>query len=1008
MTNATDFIVSLIRKDAPRLLKLYFPHDDGPSSGLLVNHLVAEESLSCDFTFTVTVLSDDPNIDLSEVQGRMVCVEVLREVGQSRYFNGYCFEFSLKRVDNGLAIYEMVLKPWLAQFRLRHNYHLFHNLNITEQTKQLFCETGLSSHEFRMNQSDPARTFSCQYDETDYNYLHRRWEEMGWHYWYEHTLSGHKLILSDTSQDADAIDGKPLLAYHHDGGSNKDDKIANWSPGSKIVSGQVTLGSFDFKRPSPQSAGVTSSTEQGDIHQFEVYQYEGLYGFRHAGHGSDIARLRMDAIDVPGKQFQANGNSRAVQPGRWFGLNKDFAGQMFDAKDADVEFFVVSARHEVDNNYLNASGAHASYENEFTCVPRSVAWRPAIGRNSTAVKVSGVDTAIVVGSGGQDIYTDEFGRIRVQFHWDRKGSNDAGSSAWVRVASNWAGAELGAMALPRIGSEVIVQWLSGNPDRPIVMGSVYNARKMPPWQLPSQQALSGLRSRELTPGGGNAALGRSNHLILDDTHEKIQAQLKSDHQSSQLSLGHITRIDSNAGRKDYRGEGWELTTNAWGVARAAKGLLITTEPRLNAAAHTKDMGETIARLDHARELHQQQAQYAQELGVQEAKIHQAAVAQTLAGQHDAIKGSGGTFPELTGAHLVLASPAGIETTTQKSTHISSDDHTAITTGKSLSIASGDSFFATIRKTFRLLVQKAGMKLVAAGGDIDMQALEQSIHVLAKLNITHTANRITLTAKEEIVINGGGSYIKYSAKGIEQGTSGSHVSHAATHSFVGPNSIPVTIPPPPVANIPDEFSNRLDVHDLFLKHEFEDISFAAKFADGRALTGKLDEHGRSSQIYGKEEGKLDVLVGKSHDEWDLIVDYAEAAAADAGEAATETVSAAVGEAVSTQSTAPLKGLQERAKDNAITHALRSIDPAIASAVGTAIRRHDMAPLKALAQGFEGKIIAQVLTGLDRDVADAVGKSIAADNGDPIKAMVAGIGHKVIGEVADIINDMSGDA
>ena len=864
MSSATDFIVSLIRKDAHRLLKLYFPHDDGPSSGLLVNRLVAQEQLSNDFTYTVTVLSDDPDIELTDVQGRMVCVEVLREFGPSRYFNGYCFEFSLQRVENGLAIYEMILKPWLALFRLRRNYFLFHNQNITEQTKQLFCETGLASHEFRVNQSDPVRTFSCQYDESDYNYLHRRWEEMGWHYWYEHTLSGHKLMLSDTSQDAEAIDGKPLIAYHHDGGSNKDDKISNWSPARKLVSGEVTLGSFDFKRPSPQSAGVASSNEQGAIHQFEVYRYQGLYGFRHSGHGNDMAQLRMEAIDAPSKQFRAKGNSRAVQPGRWFCLNKDFAGQIFDAKDADVEFFVVSATHVVDNNYLNDNGKHASYENEFVCVPRNIPWRPELGSNSDEVKVAGVDTATVVGSGGQDIYTDEFGRIRVQFHWDRKGGNDAGSSAWVRVASNWAGAELGAMAIPRVGSEVVVQYLSGNPDRPIVTGSVYNARKMPPWQLPSQQALTGIRSRELTPGAGNSAGGRSNHLILDDTHQKIQAQLKSDHQSSQLSLGHITRIESNAGRKDYRGEGWELSTNAWGVARAAKGMLLTTEARPNAAAHIKDMGETIIRLHDAHALHKLQAELAQDSGAQDKKAHQSDVAQALKVQFDAIKGDGAEFPELSASHLVLASPAGIETTTPKSTHVASGDHIAMTTGKNFSIASGESFFASIRQTLRMFVQKAGMKLIAAGGDIDVKALADSINVLAKLNITHTANRITLTAKEEIVINAAGSYVKYSAAGIEQGTKGTHVSHAQTHSFIGPNSIPVNFPKEEA-----KFAHKFQLTDLLGK-VMANEAYTIYTTDDQEIKGKTDAQGMTAEI-GTEKSEGTYIIFDRDLRWEVEED-----------------------------------------------------------------------------------------------------------------------------------------
>jgi len=204
------------------------------------------------------------------------------------------------------------------------------------------------------------------------------------------------------------------------------------------------------------------------------------------------------------------------------------------------------------------------------------------------------------------------------------------------------------------------------------------------------------------------------------------------------------------------------------------------------------MGETAARLNAARNEHEALADLAQRHGAQEAPGQQpgqqAEVAAAIKTQNDALKGGGGNFPELSAPHLVLSSPAGIETSTAQSTHIASGHHTAITSGKSVSIASGESLFASIRQTFRLFVHKAGMKLIAAGGDVDMQALSDNINLLAKLNITQTANRITITATEEIVINGGGSYAKFKAGEIEHGTNGTYVAHAAKHSLLGPKNL----------------------------------------------------------------------------------------------------------------------------------------------------------------------------------------------------------------------------
>ncbi len=232
-------------------------------------------------------------------------------------------------------------------------------------------------------------------------------------------------------------------------------------------------------------------------------------------------------------------------------------------------------------------------------------------------------------------------------------------------------------------------------------------------------------------------------------------------------------------------------------------MLITTEARNNVGSHAKDMGETVGRLTAARDEHESLSETAKLNGALESLTQQAAIAAALKRQNDGIKGAvagadaGGStseekFPELAHPHLVLSSPAGIATTTAQSTHIASDWHTALTTGKNLSIAAGDNLFASIRQTFRLFVHKAGMKLVAAAGNIDMQALSDSINLLAKLNITQTANTITLAAKEEVLIIGGGSYARLNSSGIEHGTNGTYVAHAATRSFVGAKSMDAKI------------------------------------------------------------------------------------------------------------------------------------------------------------------------------------------------------------------------
>ncbi|MBS0428514.1 MAG: DUF2345 domain-containing protein, partial [Proteobacteria bacterium] len=280
---------------------------------------------------------------------------------------------------------------------------------------------------------------------------------------------------------------------------------------------------------------------------------------------------------------------------------------------------------------------------------------------------------------------------------------------------------------------------------------------------------------------------------------------KSDHDSSSLSLGHIARVEDTQGRKDMRGQGAELRTDGHGALRAQKGLLITTEARPNAQAHITDMGETLARLTAARDLHEGLSEAAMQ-----ARAHEGGdsdqVTKELKKQNEEVKGAGqgnreqGQFPEFETPHLTIASPAGIEATTAGSTHIASNEHNAITSGGHTSIAAGKSLLVSAKEAVRIAAMEEGLRLIAANSDIDIQALKDSINILAKLEIRQEANRITITAKEEVLINGGTSYTRWNAQGIVSGTNGIWREHAATHSLVGPASLPVKLTPFPDAHL----------------------------------------------------------------------------------------------------------------------------------------------------------------------------------------------------------------
>ncbi|MGK5024733.1 type VI secretion system Vgr family protein [Janthinobacterium sp. RB2R34] len=864
------------QSQARRLMRMDFPQQDGPANTvMLVNRITMREELSRDFRIEAEVLSDDARIPLKSMMGKMVTIALVRENGTLRHMNGYVGSFRFVRTDGGFAYYRMVLSPWLAFARLRQDNASFHHRSVIELTETTFAHYRQRDWQTRLSPACDDKKITCanQYNESDYNHLHRRWEDASLYYHYEHRFDGHTLILADDSTLAEPIDDAhasapgDVMPFRAQAGSQEADGLHAWQAVRQLGSGKLTLASFNYKSPRPQLVSGSSLNRQGEVDAHELYENTGAYGYPDLRAGELLAQRRMEERDRHTQYFEASGNDRAAQPGRSFKLGGHFSGDAkAPARGQDIkpaiagrDYLIVSVEHAASNNYPAGPHAKSEYSNSMVCVRRDLRWRPGRHHNSAPCPHPGVQTALVVGPPGEDIYTDELARIKLQFHWDRLGTFDQASSPWIRVMMPMAGQYFGQMCLLRVGQEVVVQFLDGNIDRPIVVGVVYNREQMPPWHLPAQRALAGMRSRELGAGGD----GGSNHLVLDDTKGALQAQLKSDHQHSQLSLGSITRIETSEGRMDARGEGWELATNAWGVARANKGMLITTEARPNGASHSKDMGETQLRLNTAHAQQDALAQLAKQAGTQDGE-DQANVLTAIKAQNDSIKGGAGGkggFPQLAAPHLVLASPAGIAATTRGSTHLASEQHAAITTGQDLSIASGASLFASVRQALRLFVQQAGMRLVAAAGDIDVRALTDSVNILAKLNITQTANRITISAKEEVVINGGGSYARFGAKGIELGTTGTFVAHAISHSLPGPDSMDAPSLDPHLRNSTSlgSFDEQFRLVAKDCKTPIANKRYRITAADGTCWEGISDEEGMTERVYTSSPTELSLTL-----------------------------------------------------------------------------------------------------------------------------------------------------
>jgi type VI secretion system secreted protein VgrG len=852
-----------------RLLTLSFPHGDAPHKTLLANRLEGEEHLSRDFLFTVEILSDDAKLDPKDFVDKQISVQLLRNDGSVRYFNGYIFSFRLVKTDGGIAFYEAEMGPWLRYLRLRKNNRLFLDQPIRGQTTTIFQDYGvLPVWDWEVLEKDPAIPMACQFDEHDHNYIHRRWEHRGFCYWYEHTAKEHKLIVSDPVRNEPAIDGSsPEIPYQSEAGSQEEDGIRSWSPVHQSTSTHVAESRTDFKHftLNARSGGLVDSRTEAwkgsGKQKLELYRYAGSYGHQDTEDGQKLTDVQVEAIEAVARQWEAAGNNRFVMPGRWFQLTDHFGYSISD-NHYDDQYLITSAYHVATNNYLQGVGAQATYSNRFRCVHKRTPWRPLRGYNSVDTRILAPQTAMVVGPEGESLYTDEHGRVLLQFHWDREGKY----TTWVRVSSGWAGGNQGMTALPRIGSEVIVMWLDGNPDHPIVTGRLHGRDNMSAWRLPHQRALTGIRSRELVGAEGNRSGGRSNHLVFDDTADAIQAQLRSDHAASQLSLGSITRIEDWQGRQDARGEGFELRTDAVGAIRSGKGMLVSTEARPLGRSHVSDASEPTSRLADAQKQHSDLGKLAQQHQAQESGGDQSTVAAALQSQIDGIKGrvgrSGdGSFPELNEPHLLLAGASGLQATTPATVHVSGGEHVALTAGRDVSVTAGKSLLASVLDKISLFAQNAGMKLFAAKGKVEVQAQSDAIELTAEktMKIISTTEGVEVAAKHGVLLTSGGAYLRIKDGNIEIHAPGKIDIKGSQHSFDGATAQGYVLPAMP------QFDGAARYHEQFRLLDDDEVTplphhrYLVESESGKTWSGFSDAQGLTEHIYTDQPESLSLTI-----------------------------------------------------------------------------------------------------------------------------------------------------
>lgn len=488
--------------------RMYFLalHEYGEDD-LLIEEMTGHEAMSQLFEFRLRLLSEHEDIDPRKVIAKPAILRTetwdTGHMGGERHWNGVVSRFQRTgRVPSAdgedLFAYECDIVPWFWFMTQHEDCRIFQNKTVREIVETIFDEFDYSDFRFELTEEHPSLEYCTQYHETTFAFLSRLLERDGICYYFRHNEEGgearHILVFTDNNGSNPALD-PATIPFHHAGAAEAFDAIRRLSLDQQMRTRKVTLGDWDFVKKRLLREDTPTVLAIGADRDLERYRYPG--NFVDPDLGKYRSRVVMEAEEASHMRFRGDSQVRTLAPGHTFTLED----HPFD--EFNIEYMVISVSHHGRNNLTN-DGSPSDYRNEFSLQPHEITWRAPLSTAKGLVR--GPQTALVTGPAGEEIHTDEHGRIKIQFHWDRQGQYDDKSSCWVRVAQLWAGNGYGTMFIPRVGMEVMVDFLEGDPDQPIVTGCVYNGVNKPPYALPANATRSTLKTLSSKGGGGTNEL----------------------------------------------------------------------------------------------------------------------------------------------------------------------------------------------------------------------------------------------------------------------------------------------------------------------------------------------------------------------------------------------------------------------------------------------------------------------------------------------------------------------
>lgn len=475
-----------------------------PDGMLLFASLGGTETVGELFTYSIKLKTPDilnlgyvspaANLQLKPMVGKDLCVNIELDGGGKRYISGLVTAARVAGHQGRSVVYELRLEPWLKILTHTSDYKAFQNKNVVEILDEVLDEYPWPV-EKRLVENYPTRAWQVQYGETDFDFVQRLMQEWGIYWWFEHSENSHTLVLADAINVHKACADSPLVCYYQKGLKLDKEFIHTITANESLRSGQWVLNDFDFMKPRSLLKSTVANPRETGLAEYEHYEWPGDYFTK--SEGEMLTRIRMEEQRSPGSRVQGSGNIRTLMTGFTFTLEN------YPTAEVNREYLLVQTTLFIqDNAQHSGQEQHFSYSTSFELHPTSEVYRPQ--RTLSKPHTKGPQSAIVTGPAGQEIWTDKYGRVKVQFGWDRYGKNDENSSCWVRVSYPWAGKGFGGIQSPRIGQEVLVDFKNGDPDLPIIVGRTYNQDTMPPWGLPGAATQSGFYSHTIGGGPTNA------------------------------------------------------------------------------------------------------------------------------------------------------------------------------------------------------------------------------------------------------------------------------------------------------------------------------------------------------------------------------------------------------------------------------------------------------------------------------------------------------------------------